>query len=83
MSSIPTSSTMYNTETPPEIAPENPPESFTADGDTTNNETVSMLALHRCAHTPALSALGMPSISRYSHWHEGFTSSILSAQVDL
>ncbi|CAG9942959.1 unnamed protein product [Clonostachys rosea f. rosea IK726] len=54
---------MYNTETPPEIAPENPPESFTADGDTTNNETVSMLALHRCAHTPALSALGMPSIS--------------------
>lgn len=74
---------MYSTETPPEITPENPPESFTADRDTANNETVSMLALHPYEHTPAPSALGMPSISRYSHWHEGFTSSILSPQVDL
>ncbi|CAH0023877.1 unnamed protein product [Clonostachys rhizophaga] len=54
---------MYSTGTPPEIAPENPSESFTADRDTTNNETVSMLPLHPYAHTPAPSALGMPSIS--------------------
>ncbi|CAI6096143.1 unnamed protein product [Clonostachys chloroleuca] len=63
MSTVPTSSTMYSTETPPEITPENPPESFTADRDTANNETVSMLALHPYEHTPAPSALGMPSIS--------------------
>ncbi|CAH0000191.1 unnamed protein product [Clonostachys byssicola] len=63
MSTVPTSLTMYSTETPPEITPENPSESFPTDRDTTNNETVSMLALHPYAHTPAPSALGMPSIS--------------------
>ncbi|VUC28445.1 unnamed protein product [Clonostachys rosea] len=63
MSTIPTSSTMYSAATPPETAPENPPESFAADGDATNNETVSMLALNPYEHTPVPFALGMPSIS--------------------